>query len=47
MAKAIVEAVENYEDYKIIVEVSGGLEGMAGISTEDLPKEMRLQERGW
>lgn len=47
MAKAVVEAVENYEDYKLIGEVSSGLTGMIGTDIEDIPKEMRLQERGW
>lgn len=47
MARAVVEAVQNFEDYKIISEVSGGLASMSGIDLEDIPKEMRLQERGW
>lgn len=47
MAKAVVEAVENYEDYKIIGSVSSGLAGMQGLDIEQMPKEMRLQERGW
>lgn len=47
MAKAVVEAVENYEDYKIIGGVSSGLAGMQGLDIEQMPKEMRLQERGW
>lgn len=47
MAKAVVEAVENYEDYKIIGNVSSGLAGMQGLDIEQMPKEMRLQERGW
>ncbi len=47
MAKAVVEAVENFEDYKIIGEVSSGLAGMQGLDIEQMPKEMRLQERGW
>ncbi len=47
MAKAVVEAVQNYEDYKIISEVSGGLASMSGMDLEQIPKEMRLQERGW
>lgn len=47
MAKAVVEAVENFEDYKIIGDVSSGLSGMQGIDMEEIPKEMRLQERGW
>ncbi|AKA49603.1 pyridoxal biosynthesis lyase PdxS [uncultured archaeon] len=47
MAKAVVEAVENYEDYKLIGSVSSGLSGMIGTDMEEIPKEMRLQERGW
>lgn len=47
MAKAIVEAVENYEDYQIIGTVSQGLTGMNGLDIEQMPKDMRLQERGW
>ncbi len=47
MAKAVVEAVENYEDYKIIGNVSTDLPGMQGMEIEKLSKEQRLQERGW
>lgn len=47
MAKAVVEAVENFEDYQIISSVSEGLSGMAGLDVEGMPKEMKLQERGW
>lgn len=47
MAKAVVEAVENFEDYKIIGQVSSGLAGMQGLDIEQMPKEERLQERGW
>lgn len=47
MAKAVVEAVQNFEDYRIISEVSGGLSSMSGMDLEQVPKEMRLQERGW
>ena len=47
MAKAVVEAVENYEDYQIIGTVSQGLTGMNGLDIEQMPKDMRLQERGW
>lgn len=47
MARAVVEAVENYEDYDIIGSVSSGLPGMQGLDIEQMPKEMRLQERGW
>ena len=47
MARAVVEAVENYEDFDTIVKVSSGLPGMEGTEMETIPKEMRLQERGW
>ncbi len=47
MAKAVVEAVENYEDYQVISSVSEGLFGMPGLDIESMPKENRLQERGW
>ncbi|MDS0257292.1 pyridoxal 5'-phosphate synthase lyase subunit PdxS [Thermoplasmatales archaeon AK] len=47
MARAVVEAVENFEDYKLIGEVSSGLSGMKGLDVEHMPKELKLQERGW
>jgi pyridoxal 5'-phosphate synthase pdxS subunit len=47
-AKAIVEAVTHFDDPKIIAEVSKGLgEPMKGIEISDIPKDQRLQERGW
>lgn len=47
-AKAIVEAVKNYEDPSVIARVSRGLgEAMVGINVEDLPAPHRLAERGW
>jgi pyridoxal 5'-phosphate synthase pdxS subunit len=47
-AKAIVEAVANYDDPKIISNVSKDLgEAMVGIEIENIPKEKLLQERGW
>ncbi len=47
-AKAIVEAVANYDDPKVIATVSKGLgEAMNGIEIETIPKEQLLQERGW
>jgi pyridoxal 5'-phosphate synthase pdxS subunit len=47
-AKAIVEAVANYNKPEIIAEVSKNLgEAMIGIEIEDIPKEQLLQERGW
>ncbi len=46
MARSIVEAVENFEDYRLIGTVSTGLQAMEGISMDTLAKEERLQERG-
>ena len=47
-AKAIVEAVTNFNKPEVIAEVSKNLgDAMAGIEIESLPKEQMLQERGW
>lgn len=47
-AKAIVEAVANYDKAEIIAEVSKNLgEAMVGINIDTIPKEEMLQERGW
>lgn len=47
-AKAIVEAVMNFDDPKVISEVSKGLgDAMKGIEISEIPKDQRLQERGW
>ena len=47
-AKAIVESVANYNDPKIIGDISKNLgEAMIGIEIDTIPKEQRLQERGW
>lgn len=47
-AKAIVEAVANYNKPDVIAEVSKNLgEAMTGIEIETIPKEQLLQERGW
>jgi len=47
-AKAIVEAVANYDKPEIIVEVSKNLgEAMPGLEIDSIPKEQLLQERGW
>ena len=47
-AKAIVEAVANYDKPDIIAEVSKNLgDAMDGIEIESIPKEQLLQERGW
>ncbi|MCK5159859.1 MAG: hypothetical protein KAR08_11910 [Candidatus Heimdallarchaeota archaeon] len=47
-AKAIVEAVANFNKPDVIAEVSKNLgEAMAGIEIETIPKGQLLQERGW
>jgi len=47
-AKAIVEAVANFNKPEIIAKVSKDLgDAMTGIQIESLPKEHMLQERGW
>jgi pyridoxal 5'-phosphate synthase pdxS subunit len=47
-AKAIVNAVAHYDDPKELAEVSKGLgDAMPGLEINDIPKEQRLQERGW
>lgn len=47
-AKAIVDAVANYDKPEVIAEVSKNLgEAMVGIEIENIPKEQLLQERGW
>jgi pyridoxal 5'-phosphate synthase pdxS subunit len=47
-AKAIVEAVTNFDDPKVIAEVSKGLgEAMHGIEISTIPEQQRMQERGW
>ncbi len=47
-AKAIVEAVANFNKPEVIAEVSKDLgDAMTGIEIESLPKEQMLQERGW
>jgi len=47
-AKAIVEAVANFDKPEIIAKVSKDLgDAMTGIEIESLPKEHMLQERGW
>ncbi|MGD0818853.1 MAG: pyridoxal 5'-phosphate synthase lyase subunit PdxS [Methanomassiliicoccales archaeon] len=48
MAKAIVDAVTNFDDPKVIAEVSKGLgEAMKGIEISTIKPEERMQERGW
>lgn len=47
-AKAIVKAVAQYDNPKIIAEMSRNLgEPMRGLEIDTIPKEQRLQERGW
>lgn len=47
-AHAIVEAVANYKDPKVIAKVSRDLgEPMRGLDIHQLKSEERLQERGW
>jgi pyridoxal 5'-phosphate synthase pdxS subunit len=48
MAKAIVEAVNNFDDPKALAEISKGLGlPMKGLSVNQLPREEILQTRGW
>ncbi len=48
MAKAIVEAVNNFDDPKALAEISKGLGlPMKGLSVGQIPKEEMLQTRGW
>jgi pyridoxal 5'-phosphate synthase pdxS subunit len=48
MAKAIVEAVNNFDDPKALAEISKGLGlPMKGMSIGQIPKEEILQTRGW
>jgi pyridoxal 5'-phosphate synthase pdxS subunit len=47
-ARAIVEAVTNFNNPKKIAEISKDLgEAMLGIEIENIPKEQLLQDRGW
>ena len=47
-AKAIVQAVTNFNKPEIIAEISKNIgEAMVGINIEDIPIDQRLQERGW
>jgi pyridoxal 5'-phosphate synthase pdxS subunit len=48
MAKAIVEAVNNFDNPSKLAEISKGIgAGMKGISADTIPVEEALQERGW
>jgi pyridoxal 5'-phosphate synthase pdxS subunit len=47
-ARSIVEAVTNFDDPKVLAEISKGLgEPMKGIEISTIKPEQRLQERGW
>ncbi|MDR2075528.1 MAG: pyridoxal 5'-phosphate synthase lyase subunit PdxS [Desulfovibrio sp.] len=47
-ARAIVEAVTHYEDYPRLAELSKGLgTAMPGLEIAALPREQRMQDRGW
>lgn len=47
-ARAIVQATENYQDYKLIGELAKELgTPMPGIDVRTLSEEERLQDRGW
>ncbi|WP_340818520.1 pyridoxal 5'-phosphate synthase lyase subunit PdxS [Methanolobus sp. WCC4] len=48
MAKAIVEAVNNYDNPEVLAKVSKGIgAGMKGISVDSIPDADILQTRGW
>ncbi len=48
MARAVVEAVNNYTDPKVIADVSKGLgDAMPGLDVKTLRDDERLAERGW
>ncbi len=47
MAKAVVDAVQNFENYELIGQASGGLLSMDGLEIDQIPGDKRLQERGW
>ena len=47
-AKAIVSAVQNYNDPKAIADASRGIgDAMVGLSVSEIPAPHRLAERGW
>lgn len=47
-ARAIVQAVTNYNDYELLAEISRDLgEPMVGIEISTIPDSQRMQERGW
>ena len=47
-AAAVVKATANYNDPKVIADVSRGLgEAMVGLNVDEIPVHHRLEERGW
>ncbi len=47
-ARAIVQAVTHYDKPEIIADISKNIgDAMVGIEIDNIPKEQRLQERGW
>ena len=43
-----MEATTNYDDPKVLAEVSKGLgEAMVGLNVDEIPAPMRFAERGW
>ncbi|MEE8565488.1 MAG: pyridoxal 5'-phosphate synthase lyase subunit PdxS [Candidatus Thermoplasmatota archaeon] len=47
-ARAIVQAVTHYDKPEIIADISKNIgNAMVGIEIDNIPKEQRLQERGW
>jgi pyridoxal 5'-phosphate synthase pdxS subunit len=48
MAKAIVQAATNFENPKVLAEVSDGLgAAMRGLEVTNMPEEERMASRGW
>jgi pyridoxal 5'-phosphate synthase pdxS subunit len=46
--RAIVKAVANFEDPKVLAEVSSGLgEPMSGLDVRTMPEAEKLATRGW
>jgi pyridoxal 5'-phosphate synthase pdxS subunit len=47
MGRAIVEAVNNWDDPERLAEISSNIgQGMKGDANVDLPEEEKLQDRG-
>jgi pyridoxal 5'-phosphate synthase pdxS subunit len=48
MAKAIVQAATNFENPKVLAEISYGLgAAMRGLEVTNMPEEERMASRGW